>query len=729
MSGPHHDAFVAEAEDGITTLNNALLALEDDPSDAAAMDEVFRVAHTLKGNAGAMGYDPIQGLAHALEDLLDAVRDGDVEVTPALMDQLFEGVDLLEAMVVDVAEDGETTRDASDVETALRDAIDDTPGDADGEADASADADGDAPAAADDRSGGDGDEDGAPDGVADAPARALDVTTTDDEALFRARVTLSESDMPGVDAMFVLEALEADCPGFVTDPAREAVEDGEFEESFDCYLAAASAADVADALDAITQVEAVDVARVDVAAAETDETDPEADADADEATNSADAPLAETDADGDAAAADGAGGEDDADADDSDADESGDEGDDGDDAGRRGGDDITSVRVDVEQLDDLYGLVEQLVTVRIKLRREIGGESGRDSDNLEELEKISSNLQETVMDMRLVPLSAVVETFPRLVRDLARGTDKRVNFEMEGTDIELDRTILTEIRDPLMHLLRNAVDHGIEPPEEREAAGKDPTGQVTLSATQERDHVLVSISDDGGGLDVERIREKAVAKGVKSRPEVEAMDDEDVYDLVFHPGFSTNEEVTDVSGRGVGMDVVHTTVTQLDGTVSVDSTPGEGTTVTLRLPVSLAIVKVLFVEVDGAEFGVPVKNVAEVARADRIDVAHGEEVVEHDGDIYPVIRLREELRGVASATDGGTDDDADAADATAGENGMLLRVHTDHRPVCLHCDAVVDQEEVVVKPLEGVLSGTRGISGTAVLGEGDVVPILDVGSL
>ncbi|MFB6078464.1 MAG: ATP-binding protein [Halarchaeum sp.] len=719
MSGPHHDAFVAEAEDGITTLNNALLALEDDPSDAAAMDEVFRVAHTLKGNAGAMGYDPLQGLAHALEDLLDAVRDGDVEVTPALMDQLFEGVDLLEAMVADVAEDGETTRDASDVETALRGAIDGAPADADDTDDES-----------DDAAGGEStDEDGATDGVADAPERALGVTTTDDEGLFRARVTLSESDMPGVDAMFVLEALEADCPGFVTDPEREAVEDGDFEESFDCYLAAASAADVADALDAITQVEAVDVARVDVAAAETaGGTAAEADADGDETTDGADAPVAAADAD-DAAAADGAGGEDDAAADDSDADAGGDESGDGDDAGRRGGDDITSVRVDVEQLDDLYGLVEQLVTVRIKLRREIGGESGRDSDNLEELEKISSNLQETVMDMRLVPLSAVVETFPRLVRDLARGTDKRVNFEMEGTDIELDRTILTEIRDPLMHLLRNAVDHGIEPPEEREAAGKDPTGEVTLSATQERDHVLVSVSDDGGGLDVERIREKAVAKGVKSRPEVEAMDDEDVYDLVFHPGFSTNEEVTDVSGRGVGMDVVHTTVTQLDGTVSVDSAPGEGTTVTLRLPVSLAIVKVLFVEVDGAEFGVPVKNVAEVARAERIDVAHGEEVVEHDGDIYPVIRLREELRGVASATDGGTDDYADAADATAGESGMLLRVHTDHRPVCLHCDAVVDQEEVVVKPLEGVLSGTRGISGTAVLGEGDVVPILDVGSL
>ncbi|MFC6726011.1 ATP-binding protein, partial [Halobium palmae] len=306
-------------------------------------------------------------------------------------------------------------------------------------------------------------------------------------------------------------------------------------------------------------------------------------------------------------------------------------------------DDIASVRVDVDRLDELYGLVEQLVTSRIKLRREMDDSGIEKSENLDELDKISSNLQNTVMDMRLIPLKKVVNTFPRLVRDVARDQEKQVDFDIEGEDIELDRTILTEIRDPLMHILRNAVDHGIESPEEREAAGKSPEGHIELTATRERDHVTIRVSDDGAGLDVERLREKAVEKGVRTEAELAEMSDSDVYDLVFHPGFSTSEEVTDISGRGVGMDVVHSTVKQLDGTVSVDSEEGQGTIVSLRLPVTVAIVKVMFVEVGGTEYGIPVKNIEEIARARDVRTVNGREVIEHDDEIFPVVRLGEVL--------------------------------------------------------------------------------------
>ncbi|WP_049983498.1 chemotaxis protein CheA [Halorubrum sp. BV1] len=762
----HRAAFVAEAEDGITDLNNALLALESDPEDAAAMDDVFRVAHTLKGNAAAMGYEDVSSFGHALEDLLDAIRQGDREVTPEVMDLLFEGVDAVEAMVDEIADTGEVTTDPSDLEARLREmeehgtvggedaAGDAAAGDGNEGSDDAEDAD-----AGDDASGEAGESDDAADDVAvpDHPPGVADLP----EPVVYADVTIGESAMAGVDATLVVQALDGQFDGFVTDPDPAALEDGEYDEGFDAFVGGAAADVVAEGLGALTQVESIATALV--GADEDDES--EADATAEE-------PLEATaDAGGDTESdADPAADEESADTG-SDSDETGDAGDAGSDSGTesdsKSGDEIKSIRVDVDQVDELYGLVEQLVTSRIKLRRELEGMDAQ-SDALDELDKLASSLQDTAMDMRLIPFSQVSDSFPRLVRDISRDLDKRIDFEIEGDDVELDRTILTEMRDPLVHVLRNAVDHGIESPDEREAAGKDPTGTVRLTAERERDHVIIEVADDGGGLDPDQLREKAVDEGVKSREAVEAMEDDEVYDLVFHPGFSTAEEVTDVSGRGVGMDVVRTTARDLDGSVAVESEPGEGTTVRFRLPVTVAIVKVMFVDVGGTEYGIPIKSIAEVARADDVEEVHGDEIVRHEDDLYPVIRLNDRLAesgaaavgsGVggsdpdestaggaaaggpdeaaggpdeAATPDGGTVADADAAgDApeSSDDVGMLVRIREETRQVALHCDAVLDQEEVVVKPLDGPLSGTPGLSGTAVLGDGDVVAVLDVVSL
>ncbi|RLM72423.1 chemotaxis protein CheA [Halorubrum sp. Atlit-26R] len=773
----HRAAFVAEAEDGITDLNNALLALEADPEDTEAMDDVFRVAHTLKGNAAAMGYEDVSDFGHALEDLLDAVRQGDREVTPELMDLLFEGVDTVEAMVEEIADTGEVSTDPSDLESRLRemeehgtvggDSADEAAADPDDE---SAD---DSPEEGD-RDDADADEDDV--SVPEPPAAAADLP----DPVAYADVTIGDAQMPGVDAALVLQALDEQFDGHATDPAPEALEDGEYDESFDAFVGGADPEVVAEGLRALTQVEAVSAVAVgggdDAAAAEpSDEGAESGDADAafdDESAEPADPERAEpepaddaadapepSDADSDAADSDGSdSGSTDSDSGSTDSDQK--SNDSGSKSESKSGDEIKSIRVDVDQVDELYGLVEQLVTSRIKLRREIEG-TDAESDALDELDKLASSLQDTAMDMRLIPFSQVSDSFPRLVRDISRDLDKRIDFEIEGDDVELDRTILTEMRDPLVHVLRNAVDHGIEPPEEREAAGKDPTGHVKLSAERERDHVIIEVADDGGGLDPDQLREKAVDEGVKSREAVDAMEDDEVYDLVFHPGFSTAEEVTDVSGRGVGMDVVRTTARDLDGSVSVESEPGEGTTVRFRLPVTVAIVKVMFVDVGGTEYGIPIKSIAEVARADDVEEVHGDEVVRHEDDLYPVIRLNERLgeidAGAAEASaaeaaadetpaaDGGVatdepgddgfvpaDPTSDATDESGGDstdNGMLVRIREETRQVALHCDAVLDQEEVVVKPLDGPLSGTPGLSGTAVLGDGDVVAVLDVVSL
>jgi len=765
MSDAHRKAFVAESEEGITELNNALLDLESDPDDDDAMDSIFRIAHTLKGNASAMGYESVSELAHEMEDLLDEVRDGSIPVDTELMDLLFDSVDYLDAMVGDIAEDGETDIDASGVEADLREKLEtgslsggggggsdggsaDTEStdtsDADSDAEATAEADADAATAdaepddatddtAADAADADADDtDTADDTAVDDTAEPADTAALPDsladveldtgQAVYRATVGLGETEMPGVEAIFIMQEVDGSYDTIATEPDRDTIEDGDFEDTFDIFVIDTSGDEIEGILSGLGKVDTATVSPITITASE-----PMSVASAAEQAGTVTDSTADDGDDDSAADAEATADDDESDAagDDSDDDDSGDDsssssGRSGPSSSGRSGPsssgsddaDIQSVRVDVNQLDELYNLVEQLVTSRIKLRREMERE-GIDSDNLDELDKITGNLQDTAMDMRLIPLSKIVDTFPRLVRDVARETGKEVNFTVTGEDIELDRTILTEIRDPLIHVLRNAVDHGIEPPEVREENGKERTGNVSLTATRDRDHVNIEVADDGAGLDTEMLKEKAIEKGVKTEAELEQMEDNEIYELIFHPGFSTAEEVTDVSGRGVGMDVVQNTVKQLDGTIHVESELGEGTVVTLRLPVTVAIVKVMFVEVGGTEYGIPVKNIAEVTRATDIRTTKGDEIIEHDDQIYPILRLGEAL---------------DEPTSVNGD-GMLLRIRDEHRQVALHCDKVIDQEEVVVKPLEGVLSGIPGLSGTAVLGDGDVVAVLDVVTL
>ena len=791
----YHEAFLRESREQITELNNALLALESDPGDGEAMDAVFRTAHTLKGNAAAMGFDGISEVAHAVEDLLDEVRNDRLDVTPERMDLTFAGVDRIETALGDLEEHGEVEMDASALAADIRAAIDgeadqgnsdgggggddgatgdggpDTDGAADGADDADADdavaddADDDADDAGHDD--GEGDTEGGEAGESGpAPTGAvLDELSADPsefaDPLVHAWIAVDDGGMKGVDAMLVFDALTDSIDVLATLPDREAIESGEFDGGFDLLVGGESVETLEAIFEELGPVTDATVAAVGADADPDEDAEPSEDAEAGEDSD----PDRDAEADGDAEAREDAEGEigdseeETAVADPDDGADSGDSadgtdgldpegdhpagdhpadddlagedsgsgttgtGDAGD--GQPGGggaggggpgasvDDVKSVRVDVDQLDELHGLVEQLVTSRIKLRRALEDEQYADArDSLGELDKISTHLQDTVMDMQLVPLRKVVGKFPRLVRDLARDQGKEVNFRLEGEEIELDRTILTRISDPLMHILRNAVDHGIEPPEEREAADKPREGTVELRARREGDHVFIVVEDDGRGLDVEAIREKAAAEGIRSQRELTQMEDDDVYDLVFHPGFSTNDEVTDVSGRGVGMDVVHSTVKRLDGSVDVRSERGEGTTVTLRLPVTVAIVTVLFVRVGGQRFGVPLKAIDEVGRATDIRTTNGREVVEHDDDLYPVIRLADALEVAGPAEQNG--------------DGMLVRIRESERQAVLYCDTVEDQAEVVVKPLEGILSGTQGMSGTAVLGDGNIVPILDV---
>ena len=660
MDDQYLDAFIRESEEEITKLNNSLLELESDPENREAMDQIFRTAHTLKGNFGAMGFEGASNLAHAMEDLLDEMRDGNMSVTPAVMDLIFQGVDEIEAIVGQIESDGESTMDTTDTVTQLRNVLEEG-------ADAAGEPVADSSTADSEPAAGAGDSESG----ADPDLNTVDIDADEvDEQVAYIDVDLGDTDMPGVDAMFAMESVEEIFNILATAPDRTDIEDGEYEGTFGLFLDTDDLGRVDAELDSVGQIAATTVEDV-----------------TDDVLSESGLSAGGTDAEAEE---------------------------------EHSVDEIKSVRVDVDQLDDLHGLVEQLVTSRIKLRRAVEDENMDSAEEtLNELDKITGSLQNTVMDMRLIPLKKVVGKFPRMVRDLSRELGKEVDFEIEGEEIELDRTILTEISDPLMHIIRNSLDHGIEAPETRVEKGKPRQGQVTLRASRERDHVVIQVEDDGAGLDVDGIRKTAIENDVRSPDELEMMDDSEIYDLVFHPGFSTTDEVTDTSGRGVGMDVVHDTVTRLDGSVDVDSTPGEGTTVSLRLPVTMAIVKVLFVQVGDEEYGVPIKNVDEITRTDDIQQVNGREVIKHNEEIYPIVDLGDtfDVSGRA-ATDGGT-----------GGGEMLVRIRESERQIALRCDAVNAQEEVVVKPLEGILSGTPGLSGTAVLGDGNIVHILDVVTL
>lgn len=621
MNDEHVEAFLGEANERITDLNNSLLTFEANPEDREAMDEIFRTAHTLKGNFGAMGFEEESRLAHALEDLLDEFRRTRLEPTPDVMDLVFETVDGIEASIHEIESDRESTLDVDPTIDALRGMID----------------------------GGEMPTDDVPTPTPTDDADTLFELRGEDESVFDVAIEPREGEMAGVEAMLAAEGIET--------AFDHAIFEGDIEElsgPFSVTVIGESGEAVEKTLDGISKIEAATVSkRVQPTEKET-------------ATKASERPSEE----------------------------------------------IRSVRVDVDQLDELHGLVEQLVTSRIKLRRATEKEGDSTTDAIGELDKITTNLQNVVMDVRLIPLEKVVSTLPRLVRDLAREEEKRIDFSMDGEDVELDRTILSRLSDPLMHVLRNSIDHGIESPEERAGVGKPETGRIELRATRDRDHAVIEIEDDGRGLNREAIEEKAIETGIHTSEELAEFSTEGVYELIFHPGFSTAEKITDVSGRGVGMDVVHSTVEALDGRIDVESEPGNGTIVRLRLPVTVAIVNVLFVRVGSESFGVPIKAVDEIGRTEGIQTVNGREVVDHNDEIYPVIDLSEALGVEGNST---------------GE--MLVRTRSAERAAALRCDDVRRQEEVVVKPLEGVLSATAGLGGTAVLGDGKIVPILDVRTL
>ena len=673
-------AFLDETDDNLHRLDDMLLALEKNMTDIDVINEIFRSAHTLKGMAGTMGFTQMMGLTHAMEDRLDEARKGTLPLTEADMNLLFTGLDNLQAMADSIRGGGNDAHiDVSEMVAQLRHK-------------APMPADGNAPAAAQEAAPAGGDS-----GVSAQDAEWVKKAHDEGANAFSVHVTLSQSCLlKAARAYMVVNRLEEMGEITRSDPPTDALEREEFEFEFTVYVATpAPAEEVKAAIEKIGDVQTADVEEVKVA---------EAPASAPAQAQAAPAPAQEA-APAQASApaqAEAAPAANPAPA-----------------PAKKEGAKKSSqtVRVDIGRLDKLMNLVGELVISRARIERLVQEARLRQFDEtLSQLGRISGDIQELVTKLRMVPVSFTFDRFPRLIRDLCKTLNKNVELVLEGEDTELDRTVIDEIGDPMVHLIRNSMDHGIEHPDERKALGKPEKGILKIAAYQEGSGVVIEVSDDGAGIDPERVKKKAIERGIISEDRAAIMSDEEAQQLVLLPGFSMAKQVTDLSGRGVGMDAVKTKVEALGGQFDLTSKKNEGTHVYIRLPLTLAIVLSLLIKVGDETYAISLENVEETIMVRREDVktVHGEpttllrgevlslnvlgdilgsDTIEHDKDEYPVVVVK------------------------IGKNKIGFIV-----------SQLIGQQEIVIKSLGRFLSKIDGITGGTILGDGNVALILDVAS-
>ncbi|CAI8914823.1 two-component system, chemotaxis family, sensor kinase CheA [Pseudomonas marginalis] len=720
--------FLVEAGEILEQLSEQLVELESRPDDANLLNAIFRGFHTVKGGAGFLQLHELVECCHIAENVFDILRKGERHVDSELMDVILEALDAVNGMFSEVRERAPITaatpellaalaRYAEPADTTAAPVVEAVPEpvaepEADvtdsefeqllsslsavkAEAEAPAAVAPAAPAAAPtseditdaefesllDQLHGKGQfaadavaPAGAAAGAAEVPAASASTDITDDEfeALLdqlHGKGTFAADALPAVAATAAAPA----APAVGAKPADDGlISDHEFEALLDDLHGKGKFTEVAPAAAAAT---AAPVAAKAAAPAAKPAPAPAA---APAPARAAAAPVAEKPA--------------------SEAE--------------------TTVRVDTARLDDIMNMVGELVLVRNRLVR-LGLSSGDEAMQkaVSNLDVVTADLQTAVMKTRMQPIKKVFGRFPRLVRDLARQLKKEINLELVGEETDLDKNLVEALADPLVHLVRNAVDHGVETPEEREASGKSRGGKVILAAEQEGDHILLSITDDGKGMDPTILRNIAVKRGVMDKDAADRLTDTECYNLIFAPGFSTKTEISDVSGRGVGMDVVKTKISQLNGSINIYSTKGQGSKIVIKVPLTLAIMPTLMVMLGNQAFAFPLVNVNEIFHLDlsRTNVVDGQEVVIVRDKALPLFYLKRWL--VASA----------AHEEQREGHVVILSVGTQR--IGFVVDQLVGQEEVVIKPLGKMLQGTPGMSGATITGDGRIALILDVPSM
>ena len=679
-------AFLDETDDNVQRLDDYLLALEKNMVDMDVINEIFRAAHTLKGMAGTMGFTNMMGLTHAMEDRLDAARKGTRPLTENDMNLLFKGLDTLQEMADAIRGGGNDANiDVTDMVHQLRN---EGPAPAPA-APAAAPASAPAPAPAASSGGGATSQDA---------AWAKQANEQGSNA-FEIHVTLSQSCLlKAARAYMVVNRLEELGEIYRAEPSTDALEKEEFDFDFKIFVATpASADEVKATIEKIGDVQSAEVSEV-----KADEVAAAAPAPAAETPAAAPAPAPVAEAPAPAAPAPSAPAPKPAAAAP---------------AKKDAKKAAQTVRVDIGRLDKLMNLVGELVISRARIERLVQEARLRQFDEtLSQLGRISGDIQELVTKLRMVPVSFTFDRFPRLIRDLSKTLNKNVELVLEGEDTELDRTVIDEIGDPMVHLIRNSMDHGIEHPDERKALGKPEKGILKIAAYQEGSGVVIEVSDDGAGIDPERVKQKAIERGIITEDRAAIMSDDEATQIVLLPGFSMAKQVTDLSGRGVGMDAVKTKVEQLGGQFDLVSKKNEGTHVYIRLPLTLAIVLSLLIKVGNETYAISLENVEEtiMVRKENIKTVHGEPTTLLRGEVLSLNILGDIL---------GTED----LERDRDEYPVVV-VKIGKNKIGFIVSQLIGQQEIVIKSLGKFLAKIDGITGGTILGDGNVALILDVAS-
>jgi len=688
------EIFIEEAKEHLQNLNEHLLILEREPENENTINEIFRAAHSLKGMSGTMGYKRMQRLTHDMENLFSEIRSGNMKANSQLVDILFKGLDALELYLANIqAEANEGEEDNEDIISALNELL--------------AAGVGKAPATKETKGGKAAKLESTESDVDYGLMKFKGIKIEDHEkkAIVKAgqlglnviglTVYIQEyCVLKGARAFMVNRTLE-ECGEIIKlFPSAQDLEDEKYDFDYSAFII------TTEKPEKICQI-ATNVSEVKEVVADyiqlSDE-DVEAYTAAIKQDEAASAQPKQGKDNGSLKAGNAT-------------------------AAKQAAKPVAnrSVRVDIDKLDILMNLVSELIIAKNGLIS-ISGSSDIMLDNsfheqIEYLERVTTNLHESVMKTRMVPIESVVNRFPRMIRDLSKNLNKEMELYMTGEETELDRTVIDEIGDPLMHLLRNAADHGLESNEEREKVGKNSIGSIYLDAYQDGNNVVIEVRDDGGGINTEKIMKKAIEKGNITEEQSLRMTDKDIIDILFQPSFSTAEKVTDVSGRGVGLDVVKTKIEALGGEIEAKTKLGEGSNFIIRLPLTLAIIQALMVIIGNEKYALPLGSIQTVENIVSTDVKtiQGKEVINLRGNVVPVVRLGKVLKCTMAETE--------------PEELLIVIVKKGERLAGMIVDELIGQQEIVIKSIGKYIKNHKIISGATILGNGEVALILDVNSL
>ncbi|MBP2642442.1 MAG: chemotaxis protein CheA [Firmicutes bacterium] len=663
--------FLEESREHLQALNRCLLDLENEPENLSLLDEIFRSAHTIKGMSATMGFTLVAELTHEMENVLDLLRKEQLKANEAILDILFQCVDTLEQLVEAIASEEEVSLDIKPLVGKLVQIAKGGPLPVEAKQVA---VDKTEPLTSELQ-------------IDDTEAKAIQAANNQGLRAYEVQVALREGCLlKSARAYMVRNALEELGDVFKSVPSAEELEKENFGLTFSAIvLTDAEPQNLENCVMSISEVEAVTVlAMSEVGVSEevkkTDVSDKTASAPEKATKQASDSAQPATD------------------------------------KKLKSG---QSVRVDIDKLDSLLNLVGELVINKTRLEQI--GLSHRLTDlveTIEQMDRVTTDLQSVVMKVRMVPVGQVFNRFPRMVRDLSRELNKEVNLIIQGEETELDRTVIDEIGDPLVHLLRNSIDHGVEHPADRQAKGKNPVGDIRLIARHEGNNVLIMVEDDGAGINPDIIKAKAVEKGLITQAEADKMDNAEAVRLVFLPGFSTAQTVTDVSGRGVGMDAVKTKIEALGGMVDVETKVNEGSKFKIKLPLTLAIIQALLVEVCKEIYAIPLGSIDSTIniKPSEIKTIQDQEVILLRGQIIPIVRLAKKLG-------------AEELEGDNKEELFVVIVHMGEQKAGVIVDTLIGQQEIVIKSLGKLLAGIKVLAGATILGNGQVALILDVGTL